>query len=244
MAKSMSHYFFIFWHAATVVINIPFAREAMPFVAFSLFLCSLCNGFLYPEPPDTRFCSQFLGRPLNYGACQTAVDNLPRGGLPSIFTIRAHTVTNNYIQVPVRYSDIESRPSCIVTIDLDGHSRTDQFVAVPWDEIKKMAQILVDLCVGLSQCGGFMTYGVGRTFESLIHPTAYEGTNVDIPTPAWVQQPDGTVESVAIPSSPTNNGYSKFSATKLHSISWLEILPLFSQLFIHMLTLSQMCPTI
>ena len=168
----------------------------------------------YPEPPDVRACSRFLGRPLFPGPCQRAVDNLPRGSLPSIFTTRPHTVTNNYIQVPVQFSDDDSRPNCMVTIALDGHSRTDQFVTIPWNAIREMAQVVVNTCVDLARSGGFITYGVGRTFESLIYPTAYDENNPDLPTPAWVQQPDGTVESVAIPSTPAHNGYSKFSGIK------------------------------
>ena len=170
----------------------------------------------YPVSPDVQECGQTPSppeRPLDHRACQGAVDNLPRGTLPSIFTTRAHTATNNYIQVPVHYTDAEPNPGCMVTIDLDGHSKDDQFVFVPWNEIREMAQVIVNTCVDLVNRGGFITYGVGRTFESLIHPTTYEGNNGDIPTPAWVLQPDGAVEFVAIPSSPVINEYSKFYGT-------------------------------
>lgn len=163
----------------------------------------------YPVSPDAHACSQFLGRPLGHWACQAALDNLPSGTLPSIFTNRAHTATNNYIQVPVRYTDTEDEPSCMITVDLDGHSQSDQFVFVPWNEIREMAQIIVDTCVDIFGRGGFITYGVGRTLEALIHPTAYAESNAEIPTPAWVQQPDGTIEYVAIPSVPATNEYSK-----------------------------------
>lgn len=170
----------------------------------------------YPVSPDAHACSQFLGRPLSLWACQAAVDNLPSGTLPSIFTTRAHTATNNYIQVPVRYTDAEANPSCMITIDLDGHSQSDQFVFVPWNEIREMAQIIVDTCVAFFDHGGFITYGVGRTLEALIHPTAYGGNNAEVPAPAWVQGPGGTVEYVAIPSIPATNEYSKLCATILN----------------------------
>ena len=136
----------------------------------------------YPVSPDAEACSQFLGYPLNYWSCQAAVDNLPKGTLPSIFTTRAHTATNNYIQVPIHYTDAESYPSCRVSINLDGHSQNDQFVFVPWNEVREMAQVVVDGCVDTLNRGGFITYGVGRTLESLIHPTNYD--NAEIPTPA------------------------------------------------------------
>lgn len=169
----------------------------------------------YPVSPDAHACSQFLGRTLRHLPCQAAVDNLPRGNLPSIFTTRAHTATNNYIQVPVRYADAEPKPSCMVTINLDGHSQDDQFVFVPWDEIREMAQIIVDTCVDLLNRGGFITYGVGKTLESLIHPRTYGGNNDELPTPAWVWQPDGTADFVAIPSTPATTAYSKFGSTTL-----------------------------
>ena len=167
----------------------------------------------YPEPPDARGCSQFLGRPLGHAECQAAVDNLPRGTLASIFTTRAHTATNNYIEVPVRYSDNEVNPSCSVTIDLEGHSLTDQFVFVPWDEVRDMAQAVVDTCVDVLNRGGFITYGIARTLEALIHPKAYGEDDANIPTPAWVRQPDGSIAYVAVPSNPIVNGYSTFSCT-------------------------------
>ena len=167
----------------------------------------------YPELPDARGCSNFLGRPLGHRECQAAVDNLPRGTLPSIFTTRAHTATNNYIQVPIRYNDNNLRPRCSVTIDLDGHSLTDQFVFVPWDEIRQMAQAVVDTCVDLLDQGGFITYGLDRTLQSLIQPMPYGGDDAEIPTPAWVRQPDGSIAYVAVPSTPIINEYSTFYCT-------------------------------
>ena len=180
-----------------------------PFIAYAMAA--------RPKPPDAHVCSTFFGQPLIREPCQAAVDNLPRGTLPSIFTTRAHTATNNYIQVPIRYGNTESNPSCMVTVDLDGHSRTDQFVFVPWDEIRKLAQLLVDSCVSLLHRGGFITYGVARTFESLLDPTSYWGGNAEIPTPAWVWQPDGTIESIAVPSTDddTTFKYSKFGGSPL-----------------------------
>ena len=166
----------------------------------------------YPQLPDTLACSRVYQRTLGHGACQAAVDNLPRGALSSIFTTRARTATNNYVQVPVSYADAEPVSNCVVTVDMDGHSQNDQFVVVPWDDIREMAQAVVDTCVGPWTRGGFITYGVGRTLESLIHPTAYGANN---PTPAWVLQPDDTVEYVAIPSMPVMNEYSKFRGTAM-----------------------------
>ena len=164
----------------------------------------------YPVSPDALACSQFLGRPLFHSTCQAAADNLPRGTLPTIFTTRAHTATNNYIQVPLHYTDAEPKPSCMITIDLDGHSQSDQFVFVPWNEVRDMALQLVDSCVYFLSRGGFITYGVGRTLESLIYPTTYGGDNAEFPYPAWVWEPDGTAEFVAIPSNPATDEYSKF----------------------------------
>ncbi|CAF9934786.1 MAG: hypothetical protein ALECFALPRED_006089 [Alectoria fallacina] len=103
----------------------------------------------------------------------------------------------------------------MITIDLDGHSQSDQFVFVPWNEIRDMAQHIVDSCVYFLSRGGFITYGVGRTLESLIYPTSYGGDNAEIPYPAWVWEPDGTVEFVAIPSNPATDEY--IQGTKVFS---------------------------
>ncbi|CAD6593016.1 MAG: hypothetical protein ASARMPREDX12_006656 [Alectoria sarmentosa] len=95
----------------------------------------------------------------------------------------------------------------MITIDLDGHSQSDQFVFVPWNEVRDMALQLVDSCVYFLSRGGFITYGVGRTLESLIYPTTYGGDNAEFPYPAWVWEPDGTAEFVAIPSNPATDEY-------------------------------------
>ena len=196
----------------------PQQPSAWPFLGRMRLFVLLCSLFvadaaaIYPESPDTRICSQSLGRPLRHWACIAAINNLPTGNLPSIFTTRAQSAANNYIQVPVRYGGARPMPSCIITIDLDGHSLTDQFVSVPWDEIRKMAQVVVEHCVDIFNVGGFITYGVGRTFESLVFPTAY-GPDSDIPTPAVVRQPDGASSYVAIPFTPVINEYSKSDKT-------------------------------
>ncbi|CAD6588376.1 MAG: hypothetical protein ASARMPRED_003540 [Alectoria sarmentosa] len=70
-----------------------------------------------------------------------------------------------------------------------------------------MALQLVDSCVYFLSRGGFITYGVGRTLESLIYPTTYGGDNAELPYPAWVWEPDGTAEFVAIPSNPATDEY-------------------------------------
>ena len=178
------------------------------FTLASLYVRSATGS--YPVSPDVQACSNSLGRPLYHSDCQAAVDSLPRGSLPTIFTTRAHTTSNNYIQVPVRHVNAQPNPSCMITIDLDGHSQSDQFVSVPWDEIRQMAQVIVTRCVDRMHLGGFITFGLGRTFESLVFPTTYGTGNVPIPIPAWVWQPDDTVEFVAIPSTPPIVDYSEF----------------------------------
>ncbi|CAD6592368.1 MAG: hypothetical protein ASARMPREDX12_006046 [Alectoria sarmentosa] len=112
-----------------------------------------------------------------------------------------------------------SDPRCVVTIDLDGHSQRDQFVFVPYDQVRVMAQRIVDFCVGIFDRGGFMTYGVGRTLEALITPTAYSGGNTDIPTPAYVEQPDESVGLgiVAVPSNQDTGAAYILAVCPVHS---------------------------
>ena len=182
------------------------------FTLASLYVRSATGS--YPVLPDAQACSRFLGSPLYHSDCQAAVDSLPRGSLPSIFTTNAHTTFNNYIQVPVRHMNAQANPSCMITIDLDGHSQSDRFVSVPWDEIRQMAQVIVARCVDRMYLGGFITFGVLRTFESLVFPTTYGTDNVPIPISAWVLQPDETVDFVAIPSTPPIFHYSEFCEIK------------------------------
>lgn len=182
---------------------------------FSCFVFTLMHSAIaneYPTAPDTWDCRPSFGRLLQLSSCRTALDNIPRGKRASIFSTRARTAKNNWVQVPGRYTSGGAQPRCVITIDFDGHSQDDVFVVVPYDEIRKMAQKIVNSCVGYMQGkGGFITYGVGKSMDALIDPIAFGGNPV--PSPARVQQPDGTVDDdhVAIPLSPaSSDGYSEF----------------------------------
>lgn len=164
---------------------------------FSLYMSQIRAD--YPFPPDGYYCSASLGfRNPAIAACQAAWEDIPRGSLSSIFTTRPRTSTNNYVQVPDAYSDNDANPLCTITIDLDGHSENDVFVLVPYDVIKEMTENLISKCV-TEQMGGMMTYGMAGTLNTLLEPTAYDGSAINVPLPSVVEQPDGTVHSIAIP---------------------------------------------
>ena len=115
----------------------------------------------------------------------------------------------------------------MITIDLDGHSKDDVSVAVSWNDIKQMARSLIAECVSQS-LGGVRTYGMKNTLQALLEPTSYDdGRPIDLGAiPMPVEQPDGNIDSVAIPDSVSitaNGGYSKsflggisFSSSLLH----------------------------
>ena len=153
----------------------------------------LCNA-------QVKDCDKEYGRPLDKSRCEVALSNLPRGALPSIFTTRRKTGTNNFVQVPKRYVDATRIPACAITVDLDGHSQHDVFVLVPWNSIRLIAAEIIEECVGIFTTGGISTYGLNQTFEAFIAATPYDPSiNAIRAEPASVLNPDGSIDSVAIP---------------------------------------------
>ena len=133
---------------------------------------------------------------------------MPATSLPTIFTTRTiRGGGSNFVTVPKRFVDSEERPNCVITVDLDGHSQHNVFVLLPWTEIRAMAEELLDACVVGLGWGGFETYGLKKTYDALINPTLYDPDEANNPVPAAVEQPDGDVDSVAIPSDTTTQGY-------------------------------------
>lgn len=144
---------------------------------------------------DITVCGARFGKPLERSRCLAALSNLPGGTLPSIFTTRTHSETNNYEQVPQRFVDAADNPACAITIDLDGRSMNDVFVLVPWIEIRTIARHVIEHCVARSIKGGISTFGLHQVFEAIISPTPYN-PSVE---PATVVNPDGSIDSVAMP---------------------------------------------
>ena len=161
--------------------------------------------------PFVAFCTPAFGRPLLLPPCQEALSTIPQGTLPQVFTTRQSAAGNNWIQVPQRYSDLEDNPSCTITIDLDGHSPRDVFVQIPYDQIRTLALIIIHSCVATRAEGGYVNYGLQSTVQALLEPTAYDGSAISNSSSASaVQQPDGVVDSVAVPPPlVVEGGYSK-----------------------------------
>ena len=112
------------------------------------------------------------------------------------------------------YTDNEANPQCIITIGFDGHSKDNVSIEISWNDIKQMAWSLTAKCIP-QQLGGVRTYGMANTLQALLEPTAYiDGSpiNIDGVHAAAVEQPDGTINSVAIPESlsvSADGGYSE-----------------------------------
>jgi len=143
---------------------------------------------------DVTVCDERFGKPLERSRCLAALSNVPYSTLPSIFTTRTHSETNNYEQVPRRFVDATTNPACAITVDLEGHSMNDVFVLVPWAEIRAIARATIEYCVGRSTKGGMSTYGLRHVFEAVISPTPYDPST----EPAAVVNPDGSIDSVAM----------------------------------------------
>lgn len=165
---------------------------------------------LPPEPPDSSTCSRRFGRQLLRERCMAALEKIPRGALPSVFTTRQSAATNNYIEVPLLYLDDDHHPSCRIVIDVEGRSANNVFVLVPFDAVRQMAQHVIDTCVTRWQVGGRITFGLMNTLRGLLYPRAYDGSPVRIPAPAQVLQPDGVVDgTIATPDGDHPPPYSK-----------------------------------
>lgn len=171
-------------------------------------LTSVQHGSADSVGPDVSSCDAIYGA-LSAAPCQVALQGLPTGSIPTIFTTRTSDSGNNFVTVPKRYVDSEIRPSCAITIDLDGHSKDNVFVLVPWKKIRTIVQDIIDGCVDRSGWGGFETFGLQRTFDAVIHPALSQPNDAHNAVPAQVEQPDGTLDTtvVAIPSDTSSSGY-------------------------------------
>lgn len=166
-------------------------------------ICSLCLRIIslslgifhghvvgYHDAPDISHCNTRLGRMISVTACQTALSQMPRNratGLNSVFA--SQSSNRGFTQLPLTYIGSAGRRSCVITIDLDGHSQNDVTVTVPWDVVRQVIQALIDRCAS-RMIGGMITYGLGNTLNALINPVAYDGAAIDLT--AVVQQPDGS----------------------------------------------------
>lgn len=171
-------------------------------------LTSVQHGSADSVGPDVSSCGAIYGAP-STAPCQVALQGLPTGSIPTIFTTRTSDSGNNFVTVPKRYVDSETGPSCAITIDLDGHSKDNVFVLVPWKKIRTIVQDIIDSCVDRSHWGGFETFGLKRTFDAVISPAFSEPNDAHNAVPAQVEQPDGTLDTtvVAIPSDTSSSGY-------------------------------------
>ena len=159
----------------------------------------------FPVPPDGWECNSNLGFANRFArsACQLAWMQMLNGPQPKSFTTGASfTSSSNDIQVPVVYTDNEANPQCITTIDLDGHSKDNVSIEISWNDIKQMASSLMAECIP-HQLGGVRTYGMANTLQALLESTTYiDGSPINLGgVHAAGEQPDGTINSVAIPES-------------------------------------------
>lgn len=146
--------------------------------------------------PDVSGCSGLYGTVIR-PPCEVALDGLPTGSLPTIFTTKTRIAGGNFVTLPKRYVDSD-RPSCAITIDLDGHSQKDIFVLVPWNAIRRIVENILDDCVDRNFWGGFQTFGLQRSFDAFVESASRVK---DSPPYAQVEQPDGAVDTsvVAMP---------------------------------------------
>ena len=99
--------------------------------------------------------------------------------------------------------DISERPGCVITIDLDGDSQTDDTFEISWTVIRGMAKYVIDGCVSRERSeGGLVTYGLERTTQAIAFPVMRNGSAIPgiSSGPVVVENPQGF--EVGIPETP------------------------------------------
>ena len=162
-------------------------------LAFYLLLCTLHVQASDPIAPNTMSCSPGLGNPLNRWACEIAMSEIPHAGTLRTFSTKAKSSEHDeWIELPQRFTDNDFHPDCEFTVELEGHSKPHETVEASHEMTRKIAINLLDNCVFDKAWGGWETFGLDRTFRALIPPTPYDQL-------AMVENPDGMVNSVALP---------------------------------------------
>ena len=87
----------------------------------------------------------------------------------------------------------------MISIDLDGHSKKDVFVSVPWNTVRNLTENIIERCVDGPGMGGWETFGIKQSFDATINPVE-PGPDANVGSgPVGVVNPDGTVTSVGFP---------------------------------------------
>ena len=131
-----------------------------------------------PVPPDIWGCSpQAFSLPNKYLACETAYRRIPSGSQKMQFT--SYAVLNrrpNWIELPLRYVDDDTNPTCTISINHHGHSLDDAHVPLSYNDLSSMVLSLIQHCVLRSNHGGVRTYGVEYVVYTLAtRPVTYVG---------------------------------------------------------------------
>ena len=160
--------------------------------------------------PNTASCNPGYGDPLIRWPCELAISDIPTGPVPRTFSKKAKTQTDDdWEQLPQQYFDSATKPACVVTIELEGHSQSDVSVTTSYDMIRSIAMNVKKNCIHRLGWGGWETYGLDATFRALVPPMAYDGS---IPRqPAAVENPDGSIDSVGLPEGTSGvDGFSEY----------------------------------
>ncbi|KAG8530593.1 uncharacterized protein KY384_005096 [Bacidia gigantensis] len=125
---------------------------------------------------DMSGCSANYGYPLP-PACATAFAKIPSDTGPWNFRHFPQAGSDNQLQVPLEYKDDNANPTCIITIDLDGHSDQDG-TSEEWStfpNIKAAASHVISQCVEPASVG----VHTPRWWEFPLAPTTPQPSNVD-----------------------------------------------------------------
>ncbi|MCJ1483671.1 hypothetical protein MMC06_003839 [Schaereria dolodes] len=162
------------------------------------------EGYYYrPTQPDFAGCGRSYGFPLDSQKCMAAWNNLPVGTESTFLVTKAQSTASWIVEVPKVYLDNSERPGCVITIDLDGDSQTDDTFEISWTVIRGMAKYVIDGCVSRERSeGGLVTYGLERTTQAIAFPVMRNGSAIPgiSSGPVVVENPQGF--EVGIPETP------------------------------------------
>lgn len=188
--------------------------QTLPFsllsLVFHILSCITIIQAYEVVEPNTSSCSPGYGNPLIRWPCEVALSEMPTGSALKTFSTKTKSRNDDWIHLPQRHVDEDAQPACAITIDLEGHSQRDVSFSVSYDTIRIIAQNVMNHCIGGHGWGGWETYGLLNTFQSLRRPEPY-----DIAQQAAVfENPDGSISSLGLPEG--TGGINGFSRSHLH----------------------------
>ena len=140
--------------------------RSLPLV-FSVLLHTILVNAYEPIPPDVNSCNPALGKDLNRFRCEVAASDIPQDTRLRTFSTKKPTENDDWIDLPRTFDDFEGSPTCVITVELEGHSQRDNLLfGASWDTIRRIALNVITNCVNSHGWGGYV--GLFRALSTLL----------------------------------------------------------------------------